>query len=134
MYVRVPQEKCPDCGVKIGESHQGGCDIEHCPACGQQAIIHGSSGPGDRDDECKGLPDKGTVWTGVFPGTDEAAALGLFTRWDETKKQWIQCSTSEPNARPDIGGYHEHQAMERSKANNKAWERFGKFPPLRSKT
>lgn len=29
---------CGDCGVLKGEFHVMGCDIEQCPACGEQAI------------------------------------------------------------------------------------------------
>jgi hypothetical protein len=30
--------KCPDCGVRAGEYHLNGCDIERCPFCGEQLI------------------------------------------------------------------------------------------------
>jgi hypothetical protein len=29
---------CHDCGAKEGELHQGGCDMEICPFCGNQLI------------------------------------------------------------------------------------------------
>lgn len=32
---------CADCGVIEGELHVPGCDIEQCPACGDQAITCG---------------------------------------------------------------------------------------------
>lgn len=28
---------CHDCGVKYGKLHHHGCDMEHCPSCGDQA-------------------------------------------------------------------------------------------------
>lgn len=32
---------CGDCGVKVGELHKKGCDIERCPKCGHQLITCG---------------------------------------------------------------------------------------------
>lgn len=32
---------CHDCGVKEGEIHQEGCDMEYCPVCGGQLISCG---------------------------------------------------------------------------------------------
>ncbi len=30
--------ECGDCGVKLGEIHHYGCDVEVCPKCGRQLI------------------------------------------------------------------------------------------------
>jgi hypothetical protein len=32
-------EICHDCGVKEGQIHKRGCDMERCPKCGGQRII-----------------------------------------------------------------------------------------------
>lgn len=29
---------CGDCGVKLGQQHESGCDLERCPRCGGQFI------------------------------------------------------------------------------------------------
>lgn len=31
-------DRCGDCGAKVGYFHHWGCDIERCPACGNQLI------------------------------------------------------------------------------------------------
>ena len=50
IYKRIPfgQEKfsfkmdiCGDCGVKKGQIHTSGCDIEECPICGNQLLSCG---------------------------------------------------------------------------------------------
>ena len=33
-----PDERCPDCGAKLGHFHHMNCDVEECPICGGQLI------------------------------------------------------------------------------------------------
>ena len=35
-------KKCHDCGVKEGELHLEGCDMEHCSKCGKQTLMWGN--------------------------------------------------------------------------------------------
>jgi hypothetical protein len=58
---------CHDCGAKPGEVHQSGCDVEHCSVCGGQWI---QCGHGKHD-------SRFARWTGLWPGSAEAAALGV---------------------------------------------------------
>ena len=58
-------DECRDCGVKPGEQHKEGCDVERCRSCGGQYIGCG----------CEGQLE-GEVWTGFWPGEVECKALG----------------------------------------------------------
>lgn len=58
---------CPDCGVKPGEIHQPGCDVERCSVCGNQRLMC--------DDE--NHDPQFSRWTGFWPGKLEADALGI---------------------------------------------------------
>ena len=51
------QDPCPDCGVKVGEVHKQGCDVERCSACGGQRLMC----------DCKGHNPKAVRWTGEWP-------------------------------------------------------------------
>lgn len=36
-----PNHRCHDCGVKAGQFHHPGCDVEECPLCHHQLISCG---------------------------------------------------------------------------------------------
>ena len=58
---------CPDCNAAPGHKHLDQCDVERCSVCGGQ---HFSC-------ECEGHDKAFARWTGFWPGTLEAKALGL---------------------------------------------------------
>ncbi len=64
---------CPDCGTKVGELHDPGCEVERCRLCGKQAIRC----PCDRKDVEK-LGDK-LIWMGAWPGDVECIEFGFTT-------------------------------------------------------
>ena len=51
------QDLCPDCGVKPGEAHKQGCDVERCSVCGHQRLMC----------DCKGHNPTAVRWTGEWP-------------------------------------------------------------------
>lgn len=64
---------CPDCGVKPGQPHEVGCDIERCSICGGQIISCDCS-----DEEIEENHDPLFArWTGIWPGYAEACVLGI---------------------------------------------------------
>jgi hypothetical protein len=97
----IPELKnCHDCGTKPGETHMPGCDTERCSYCGGQCLM------------CGGCPDEsGKIrhdpafarWTGLWPGSAEAAELGLWVKW--TDQGWEKCDKNDPDARPDLNSF-----------------------------
>lgn len=87
---------CGDCGVKPGEFHVPGCDVERCPLCGGQMISCG----GDCEPD-KHLTDADLMpWTGVWPGEKECIEFGWFSKWGYSG--WERCSGDDPEAGPDL--------------------------------
>lgn len=61
---------CPDCSVEPGKCHIPGCDVEHCSVCGGQRLQCSI-------DECAAHDPAFARWTGIWPGSAEAAYFGI---------------------------------------------------------
>lgn len=60
-------QSCHDCGVRPGQVHEDGCDVERCSVCGGQRLQCG----------CEGHDKLFAKWTGIWPGRAEADYLGV---------------------------------------------------------
>ena len=68
MAIEKTLSNCSGCGVKPGELHDSGCDVEQCSGCGGQRIFCGC---GREHDPIFAR------WTGIWPGKAESEHLGL---------------------------------------------------------
>lgn len=80
---------CGDCAVPPGSMHEDGCDVARCAFNGYQRLQ--CDHPGDA---CN------TVWTGLWPGTEECIEYGWYTRW--TDHGWESCTKDAEGAQPDL--------------------------------
>lgn len=88
---RPTRPDCGDCGAVVGEAHSDGCDVARCLATGLQRIA------------CEHPHDCGEdVWTGVWPGTEDAERLGWFSYWNDSMCRWVRCGADHPGAGPDL--------------------------------
>jgi hypothetical protein len=84
---------CPDCGAEPGGEHNGGCDVERCPACGGQFLFCGCD---DRDE----IPRE--PWSGIWPGVLECREYGLWARRNPDGPGYIPCGPDDPGAGEDL--------------------------------
>lgn len=83
---------CPDCAVDPGSPHEDGCDVAPCTECGFQRISC------DHDDQDVGW---GSIWTGTWPGNEDARRLDLWTLFTPGTG-FAPCSADTPGAVPDL--------------------------------
>jgi len=112
-------ENCPDCGVKPGEQHKPGCDVERCPVCGGQALTCLMSCPhchkiiancnNEKVEESELIP-----WDGTWPGTKECEEFGWYSKWSD-KDGWVICDKNDPEARPNLNRLYDDAIWNREK-------------------
>lgn len=91
--------RCPDCHVPAGTQHDDGCDVARCLWTGLQRLgcRHFNDSPVlDVDHDCGR-----DVWTGRWPGDDDAKRLGLWCAW-EPGRGWVRVPVWHPKAEPDL--------------------------------
>lgn len=98
---------CPDCGVKPGELHKPGCDVERCPVCGGQALqclrtcphCHETiAGCNDEAIETKDL----VPWSGEWPGKAECREYGFYCKLVKGKGWITTCDKDDLEAIEDM--------------------------------
>lgn len=115
----VGHERCPDCGVRSGQLHEPGCDIERCPACGGQYISCDCT-----DEELRGLSR--IPWKGEFPGVSDCREYGLYVRRIPGLPGWHPCSEVDPGAVEDLNSLMADYQWDRSEQR---WRKPGDDNP-----
>ena len=97
-------KECHDCGAMPGEYHRLGCDVERCPRCGGQLLMclgDGCQESKPREPWPPPLDDR-EIWTGVWPGTEDCARLGWYSKSNPSGPGYVLCKPDEPGAGPDL--------------------------------
>ena len=85
---------CPGCRTSKGALHVVGCDLEQCPACGDELEACA----------CPGQPAGRVAFGGEFPGTSAARHFGWFVRY--TDHGWERCAETDDGAIEDLHRVH----------------------------
>jgi hypothetical protein len=128
---KPPTRPCPDCGVKVGEKHIHGCDVERCPLCDGQLIgclciytVNGMN-PATLETDHPTIYNEGAtdamwaafdaevekrsefqVWTGEWPGVAECRERGWYCQDghgpDPRWGSFCPCPPNAPGATEDL--------------------------------
>ncbi len=94
MKYTIPERvepRCFDCGVKIGQTHKRGCEVETCNVCFLGYYDECS---------CRGKGRKLSSWTGELPGSEECRQNGWYTV--RAQRGWKPCVVGTPGATEDF--------------------------------
>lgn len=106
---------CQDCGVPPGQPHADGCDTARCLATGYQRLSCG------REHEAGDLDCGQDVWTGTWPGVDDAIRLGWYAR--ETPHGLQRCGPGDAGAMPDLNRLNGFNGEVRWDRGTRRWVR-----------
>jgi hypothetical protein len=127
---------CGGCGVKPGEFHADGCDVECCARCGRQQVIDNcvyelngismlfmesthpeiyTGGPTAvmfevYDAEIEKIGGR-LPWTGLWPGVVECREYDFWC----VGPPWVSCSKDTPEATEDLNRLYRETRWDREK-------------------
>lgn len=104
------EESCPECGVRIGNYHRPGCEIERCAFCGELLLAcgHGHyridrrSGAMVKNEHPIPLDDR-EPYAGYWWCVRETIQANLWSRY--VRGTWRQCAEDHPKAQPDLARF-----------------------------
>lgn len=109
----MSKKLCPDCGVKPGETHMDGCDVERCPECGGQVLSCDCEWEYYTQLKYPRIP-----WSGQWPLEAEAIEYDFWCYWgpDNGENGWVRCDKDHPMARPNLNRVYEECIWDPEKA------------------
>lgn len=136
-------KNCHDCGVKPGEFHIPGCDLERCARCGHQAIscdciyevcgidvdtmeekhpdiyTHGPNEEMEGKWRASEWWTRRLPWTGIWPGTIECREFGFWaTEGTLSNPGWKPVPAGTPGAVEHLNMLYTHCDWDRE---NQKW-------------
>jgi hypothetical protein len=94
-------QHCPACNAKPGMLHRTGCDVEHCPRCGQQLLTCGHFLFGT----VKAPPDQERLpWTGEWPGVQECREFGWWAKPNPEGSSYEACAPAMSASKSSSSG------------------------------
>lgn len=96
-------KNCHDCGVKPGEMHKKGCDVERCNLCGYQAISCDCTRTQTKVRKYGGP----ILWDGEWPGVLDCQNLNFYCKRNPEGPGFVSCEKDDPEAMEDLNRLYE---------------------------